>query len=228
MPTVSVIIPTHNRPDLIIRAAESVLRQTYTDLELIVVDDGLVNRAQEHIASLHDARVRYIAHEKEQGGSAARNTGIRAAQGGYIAFLDDDDEWLPNKLELQMNAFLNAPSDAGFCFTAVTNCFQHEERATTVPDGIADYHELALGYPKGFLTVTLVVKQHVFRDVGMFDESLPSHQDPDLIIRISKKYKGLGINQPLVRVTMTARESIGSNAHRRIAGREMLPKIISC
>ena len=88
---VSVIIPTHNRPEYVGRAIKSVLNQTYQDFEIIVVDDGLEKRAEPVINKITDSRIKYIKHEQEKGGSAARNTGIRAAQGEYIAFLDNDD-----------------------------------------------------------------------------------------------------------------------------------------
>src|SRR3989338_8677774 len=103
MVKVSVIIPTHNRPELLKRAVKSVLNQTYKDLEVIVVDDGLEKRADETVNSFNDSRLKYIQHPEEKGGSAARNTGIKNSSGEFIAFLDDDDEWLPEKLEIQIN-----------------------------------------------------------------------------------------------------------------------------
>lgn len=104
-PKVSVIIPTYNRAHLIGRAIKSVLNQTYKDFEIIIVDDGSTDKTEEVVKDFKDERVRYIRREKNKGGSAARNTGIKAARGEYIAFQDSDDEWLPEKLEKQMKAF---------------------------------------------------------------------------------------------------------------------------
>jgi len=223
MPKISVIIPTHNRPELLRAAINSVLNQTYQDFEIIVVDDGLERRADKVVESFNDERIKYIQHSEEKGGSAARNTGIRASQGEFIAFLDDDDQWLPEKLEIQMAKFENTPSDVGFCFSAVRNIYDDFQHTTKVPEGINDYFDLALKWTKGFLTVTLLVKKEVLKKTGLFDESLPSHQESDLIIRIAKKYKGLGINRPLVNVNMKkGYERIGGNLKRRIAGRETL------
>ena len=106
-PTVSIIIPTYNRAHLIGRAIQSVLNQTYQNFEIIVVDDGSTDNTEEMIKEFqkHDKRIKYIRHEKNRGGAAARNTGIKVARGEYIAFQDSDDEWLPEKLEKQMDVF---------------------------------------------------------------------------------------------------------------------------
>lgn len=223
MPKVSVIIPTCNRPAMLKRAISSVLAQTYQDFEIIVVDDGMKERAENVANSFHDPRITYIAHEQGKGGAAARNTGIRAAKGEFIAFLDDDDEWILEKLKIQMDAFEQASPDVGFCFSAVTNIRDGKESITNVPNGVADYHERALRRFAGFLTVTLVIKKEVFSEVGMFDERFPSHQEPDLMIRVTKKYKGVAVNEPLVRVNMEMTyEHISSDPRRKIAGREMI------
>jgi len=116
-PTVSVIISTYNRAHLIGRAIQSVLNQTYQDFEVIVVDDGSTDNTEEIVKSFNDPRIRYIRHEKNKGAAAARNTGIKAARGKYIAFQDSDDEWLPEKLEKQMKVFENAPPEAGVVYT---------------------------------------------------------------------------------------------------------------
>lgn len=225
MPKVSVVIPTHNRPEMLKKAIESVLAQTYQDFEIIVVDDGLEQRAESVTRAFNNSCVKYIQHNKERGGGVARNTGIKNSTSEFIAFLDDDDEWLPEKLEFQMDRFNKTSQEIGFCFSAVTNMYDDHRENTSVPDGIADYHELALGNFKGFLTVTLIIKKCVFDDIGLFDEALPSHQEVDLVIRISKKYKGLAINIPLVLVNMRSNhERIGSSLQRRIHGREVVLK----
>ena len=219
---VSVIIPTHNRPELLKKAVSSVLNQTYKNLEIIVIDDGLEKRAEEVINSFHDTQLKYIQHLEEKGGSAARNLGIKNATGYFIAFLDDDDEWVPEKLAIQMAQFESTPREVGFCFSAVENIYSDRKYITTVPSGIGDYHKLALSYFKSMLTVTLIVKKYVFEEIGMFDEQFPSHQEADLMIRVTKKFKGLGIDQPLVRVSMGGHQQVGSSLERRILGREML------
>ncbi len=222
MPKVSVIIPTFNRPELLLFAVKSVLNQTYDDFEVIIVDDGVEKRADKIISEIKDPRVRYIQHERSLGGGSARNTGIKNARGQFLAFLDDDDEWVREKLSIQMKSFENTPKEVGFCFSGVKNIFDDHISVSKVYDGIVDYYETSLTRFKGVLTVTLIVKRYVFDDVGFFDTTLPSHQEAELIIRISKKYKGLGINQPLVNVLMKSGHSqIGKNLDRKIKGREL-------
>ena len=116
-PKVSVIIPTYNRAHLVGRAIRSVLNQTYQDFEIIVVDDGSTDNTEEVVKSFNDPRIRYIRHEENKGAAAARNTGIKAAKGKFIAFQDSDDEWLPKKLEKQMEAFDNASPKVGVVYT---------------------------------------------------------------------------------------------------------------
>ena len=110
---VSIIIPTYNRANVIKRAIDSVLRQTYDSYEVVVVDDGSTDETESVIAGIQDARIRYIALKENQGVAHARNIGIREARYDYIAFLDSDDEWLLDKLELQMRLFQNSTEDIG-------------------------------------------------------------------------------------------------------------------
>src|SRR3989338_3645537 len=102
MPKVSVIIPTSNRPELLPRAIRSVLDQTFQDFEIITVDYGQVISAQEAVGQLNESRIRYIKNDRLLGGGGTRNKGASIATGEYLAFLDDDDEWLPFKLEEQV------------------------------------------------------------------------------------------------------------------------------
>lgn len=225
MPKVSVIIPTHNRPDFLPRAIKSVLDQSYQDFEIIVIDDGLKTRAESIVKEINDPRITYIQHDTEKGGAAARNTGIKAARGEFIAFLDDDDEWLPDKLKIQVYRFQDSDQDVGFCFTAIKQLRDNDIITSQVPEYEGDFHELALTRFKGFLTSSLLIKKLVLDNVGYFDESFPSHQEPDLIIRITKIFKGIGINKPLVLMwAKSNHEQIGSNLQRRIMGGEMIIK----
>ena len=104
---ISVIIPTYNRASLLPRALDSVLRQTWEDLEVIVVDDASRDDTPQVMAACTDPRVRYIRLEKNSGACVARNTGVAQARGEWIAFQDSDDLWLPEKLEKQMAYLVN-------------------------------------------------------------------------------------------------------------------------
>lgn len=225
-PKVSVVIPTHNRPELLRRALHSVLAQTYVDFEIIVIDDGDNEAGAEEVChSFSDPRVRYIAQVKPHGGApAARNRGVREARSGYVAFLDDDDEWLPYKLERQISVLASAENDIGFCFSAVINIYDDgREVKTTIENESNDFSEIALRRFNGFLTSTLMVRHAAFEEIGGFDETFPSHQEAELMIRLAGIYRGIGINEPLVRMSMSRQhDHIGSNMDRRIRGREML------
>ena len=202
-PTVSVIIPTYNRAHLIVRAIQSVLNQTYQDFELIIVDDGSTDNTEEVIRKFQeqDKRVKYIRHEKNRGGSAARNTGIKNAKGEYIAFQDSDDEWLPEKLKKQMEVFKDAPSELGVVSTGYI--FIDELNGDTGKQFIPKkkgwiYEELLAGNCVG-TTSTILIKRKCFEKAGLFDENLPSCQDWEMWIRIAKGHQFDFIENPLVR-----------------------------
>ena len=114
---ISIIIPTYNRAQYVVRAVRSALEQTYQNVEVIVVDDGSIDDTQLSLATLSDPRLRII--KQDNGGvSAARNTGIAAALGEWVAFLDDDDSWMPNKLECQLHYMQTDFTD---CMASITD-----------------------------------------------------------------------------------------------------------
>jgi len=115
MPKVSVIVLTHNRPEMLRQAIGSILRQTFQDFEIVLVDDASRDNTPEVIKSFGDHRIKYIRHEVNKGEAGSRNTGVTNSSGDYIAFLDDDDEWLPEKLERQMRLLESSPSRLGRC-----------------------------------------------------------------------------------------------------------------
>ncbi|MFC1775251.1 glycosyltransferase family 2 protein [Patescibacteria group bacterium] len=221
-PKITAIIVTYNRPDSVKLAIASVLNQTYRDFELVVVDNGVEVPAKEAVESFNDSRIRYIQNDKNTDCAGGKNIGMKNAYGEFIAILDDDDEWFPEKLELQIEAFKQNP-EAGFCFTAVNQIFDHGAFDSIVPDGMDDYYERALSKFGGFLSVTLMIKKSVIDDIGFMDEAFPSHTDIEWIIRIAKKYKGIGINKPLVKVmSLGGHNQMGQDFKRRIKGRNMI------
>ena len=117
MPAVSVIIPTYNRAEFLRLAITSVLNQTFQDFEIIVVDDASEDHTHEVMNNLNDKRIKYIRHEVNKRVSAARNTGVLHSSGDYIAFLDDDDEWLPSKLQRQVALLEDSTSTCGGVYT---------------------------------------------------------------------------------------------------------------
>jgi len=222
-PKVSVIIPTCNRPEYVKKAIESVLEQTYQDFEIIVVDDGMKDRAEEVVKSFSDTRITYIQHSENRGCAASKNTGARNAKGKYIAILDDDDEYLPQKLQLQYGAMESAGDEVAFSFTSAIECFDDREYESPVPEGVQDYHELALRNFSAMHGSMLMYRRDVFLEHGGLDENYPTHTDVSFLVGFTKKYKGIGINKPLVKRTLRSKhEQMGSNVHNRIRGRLML------
>lgn len=221
---VSIIIPTHNRPDLLVRALWSVYGQTFQDYEVIVVDDGDSPRAESVLQEyLGNSNFTYLETNKNQGAPVARNMGIKAAQGEYVGFLDDDDEWLPEKLSLQTEILDKESADVGFVFSAVVNKHENGSVTTKVDPSVRDYSEISLRRFNGFLTSGLLIRKTALDEVGGFDESLPSHQDPDLVIRLTRSYQAVGLEEGLV--IMGASETgdhIGGNVGNKIKGRTML------
>lgn len=190
MVRVSIIIPTHNRAAMLSRALRSALQQTVPPFEVIVVDDASSDETPAVLHALANTNVRYLRHEKPLGGSAARNTGIHAARGEWIAFLDDDDEWVPEKLERQLAV---APG-----YRAVICSASIRGRSTRLRDHGPEMtrEELKQGCV-GAGTSGLLVRAEVLRNTS-FDESLPRGQDWDLLIRLTDHHRVAYVNEPLV------------------------------
>lgn len=188
-PSVSVVIPTHNRALLLKRAVNSVLRQTFSDFELIVVDDASTDDTTRIVEGFHDKRIKYLRHRSNLGAPVARNTGISSARGDYIGLLDDDDEWFPEKLEKQILKFSQVSERVGLIYTG------HEVREgdgrllrTYIPEARGDVRmRLLLGTT--FASNTPLIRKACFQKVGFFDESLKSCQDWDMWKRISDQYE---------------------------------------
>ena len=205
---VSVVLPSFNRARCIARAMDSVLNQTFTDLELIVVDDGSTDGTKELVEGYADSRVRYVQQEHE-GACAARNRGIREARGEYIAFQDSDDEWLPEKLEKQMACLKESGSDI------VCSAFYRAENGSKErfpPDCKKENYTITLCdiIPENLCsTQTLLFKKKCFQG-EMFDTNLRRLQDWELMIRMVQKWKVLMINEPLV-IQYNQQDSISKN-----------------
>ncbi len=191
-PTVSVIIPTYNRARLICKAVRSALRQTYRDFEIIVVDDASTDNTEQIIKSFDDSRIIYMKHKNNRGASAARNTGIKNSRGKYIAFLDSDDEWMPQKLEKQIAVFGRSSNTVGavYCLCYIKNGvlgFRPYKKIWRDSKRGGVYNSLLKGWCPP-TTSLFMLPVEVIMESGLFDEDFPSFQDYDLWVRVSKKY----------------------------------------
>ena len=194
---ISVIIPTYNRKNTLPRAVESVLNQTYKPVEIIIVDDGSTDGTKEWFSEMYPL-VHYI-YQVNSGVSLARNTGINSARGDWIALLDSDDEWLPDKLELQVKLLQNN-AELRFCHTneiwirngvRINQMKKHQKYGGNIFKKCLDICRIS---PSSSLFHTSVIK-----DVGLFDESLDVCEDYDLWLRITAKYPVLFLDQPLIK-----------------------------
>lgn len=173
MPEVSVIIPVYNRARALQEAVASVLAQTWHDLEIVIVDDG----GTEALPDMGDARIRVIRHDRNRGAGAARNTGVREAQGNWIAFLDSDDLWLPEKLEKQME---RGGAGLVFCDALFRSTDRDVLRALPREADWKKLVERGHGLNPGS---TLLMRKSVWDRVGPFNESLRRLEDWDWLLR---------------------------------------------
>lgn len=233
VPAVSVILPTYNRRHCLPRAVESVLRQTFDDLELIVVDDCSKDDTLAWLDSLDDPRLRVLRHEVNKGGAAARNTGIAAARAPVIAFQDSDDEWLVTMLDRQLARMAERGEDHGasycgkivygrddrFNFGARRAGYMPAANRKVVEGDILDEvlrHAIVS-------TQTLVVRKDVLDAVGGFDETLRVGLDWELTVRIARHTKFAFVEEPLV-MTFLMPDSI---THRRLSGAHTASRVIA-
>jgi glycosyltransferase involved in cell wall biosynthesis len=195
-PTVSVVIPTYNRAHLVTEAVDSVLNQSYTDFELLVIDDGSTDDTTGRLAEYGDRIQLY--HQENRGASVARNTGIQHARGKYIAFLDSDDLWVQDKLQAQMD-LMARDSRVKICYTEeiwirrgvrVNPKRKHRKYSGWILDKMLP---LCIVSPSSVL-----MAREVFDRVGLFDESLPVCEDYDLWLRIGLHYPIVLIDRPLI------------------------------
>lgn len=196
-PRVSVVIPVFNLEEFLGEAIDSVLNQTFGDLEIILVDDGSTDRSREIIARYHREkpdRVQFIFRE-HAGAAAARNAGIAAASGKWIAFLDGDDAWMPDKLAIQLREIQKDPE---INFLSTTAGIRGQSRI--LPELIPDSQDIKLELlRKGcFITLSSVlIDRELLHDVR-FDERLPGAQDLDLYLRLPDRIRYRFIPEPLV------------------------------
>jgi len=199
---VSVIIPTYKRSDTLPRAIQSVLNQTYRDIEIIVVDD---NNPESHDRALTEKamssffsneKIKYVKHDTNRNGSAARNTGFMHSNGEFIMFLDDDDEFLPNKVQLQIDKLKSLDDSWGICYTK----YVRKRKDKLIDKGI-DNKEGFIGIEllKGSIFLSagsnLMIRRDVVKAINGFNEKFLRRQDLEFLIRASQISKAAHVPQ---------------------------------
>ncbi len=210
-PLVSVIIPTYNRTQYICEAVDSVLAQTYRNIEVIVVDDGSTDNTEE-ILSQYDSKIKYV-FQNNAGPSAARNNGIKQARGDLLAFLDSDDIWFPEKLERQIQLMKQSRN------TGLVSCGSYIINVSgeiTASPIIKKNHENKKLFLKELMVHNVVsgggsaalIKKKCFEELGLFSENLWIGEDWDMWIRIAKHYDIRFVEEPLIKC-----RAHGNNLH---------------
>jgi glycosyltransferase involved in cell wall biosynthesis len=227
---VSVVVPTYNRSELLMSALESIRRQTFRPIEIVVVDDGSTDGTLNIIrewAAVNEAPGAFVvrcAKQENQGPNAARNRGILESRGEFIAFLDSDDRWLPEKMEKQISV-LDSNADIGGVYCGLTNIdlitgeeFPSEPRS--YPQG--NLLQKLLVHDVTEATSCWVVRRVCFSKVGVFDIELPARQDWDMWIRLSAEYRIGCVPEVLVEMGNHPGERVRSKAEREIIAHQTI------
>lgn len=193
MPFFSIVIPLYNKANYIESTLNSVLNQTFTDYEIIIINDGSTDNGEIKVLGFNDSRI-HLYNQKNQGASVARNLGIEKANSDYIAFLDADDLWMANHLETLKTLIQNF-SNAGIFASRYELVFNNGKNYIPKFNGIAtdfegivsDYFEASLTYPIS-TSSSIVIPKYVFKETGYFKPAISSGQDVDMWIRIASKY----------------------------------------
>lgn len=187
-PIVTVAIITFSRAHIVQRAIRSALKQTVSDIEVIVVDDCSTDETRRSVGAITDGRVRYVRHERNKGPSAARNTAIRLAASEYVAFLDDDDQWRPNMLEEQLK-------EIGSRDAILTGAVISGQKLKCHKDTLVTLDDLRIG--NEFDPSSLMARTAVLRELW-FDESLRIGEDWDLFVRLAQRAAIGYVRKPLL------------------------------
>jgi glycosyltransferase involved in cell wall biosynthesis len=219
-PVVSVIIPVFNREKLVVKAINSVLAQTYQDFEILIIDDASTDNTEKVIRDLNNDKIKYYRLDKNSGQCIARNFGIKKSNAKYIAFLDSDDEWFPEKLKLQIDCFDTGSDKLGIVYGYAYQKDVIKDK-TTLYD--REYYRGSIHdkFLEGFCPPTpslFMVKNEVLQKLNGFDENLITFVDLDMWLRISEEYEFDYVEEPII----TKYEQIGdqyvNNFEKRYKG----------
>jgi glycosyltransferase involved in cell wall biosynthesis len=220
-PLISIIIPTYNRASFLKEAIESVLAQTYENWELIIVDDGSTDNTSELVKKFTDKRISYLC-QQNTGAPLARNKGIQKAKGDYIAFLDSDDIWLPQKIQKQLEVFKISRFNPGVVYTGIQYIdykgSPKKRKKNSLYRGNIFYHLLRKNLTT---TSAILAKKECFDECGLFDENLPCRQELDILIRISQ-YFAIDYVPEILTLERIHEKRITADIDKKIKGREML------
>jgi len=221
--TVTVVLPTHNRATLLARAIRSVLDQTHSGWELVIVNDASSDSTESVVRSFPDPRIRYVWNHESAGPSRARNIGIRAAgPSRFLAFIDDDDEWLPRKLELQIEVFRKSPLSPAAVGCGRIDCAAEEEEVLLPTHRGSVFEDLLARRARGYGAPLIMVRRAPGTPDFLFDEQLPCLEDADYGLQIARHRTMDFVPEPLVRVYRDDARAHAWNAEAALRGYDLL------
>jgi glycosyltransferase involved in cell wall biosynthesis len=219
-PFFTVIIPTHNRYKLLKKAIRSVIDQSFSDFELLVIDDHSSDHTKQIVKEFEDERIRYILNDRGAGGAGTRNCGIFRAKGQWTAFLDDDDLWLPEKLEVQYKKINEIDDSIGLIYSGFSyssprkrwnaHIIIPKKQGRLLDDLLYDNYI-------GTIT-TVLIRTHILQTIGGFDERFLAHQDIDLYVRVAAVSNITFVSQCLATVFLSSDNRITDNFMKKLQG----------
>lgn len=211
-PKVSVIVTTYNRVDLLREAMNSILGQSFRDLELIVVDNYSWDGTTDYLSSISDKRLRHTRNANNGVIAVNRNLGISLARGEYAAFCDDDDSWQPDKLRLQVE-LMNSRSELALCYTnAETICGDKTLSRRLIRRRVLRNHFFALLRGNFIPNSSVLVRRRVFEDIGVLNTDGSLREDYEMWLRVAWRFQITGIDQPLIRYRVHPNNVAGNRA----------------
>lgn len=228
MPKVSVVIPAHNYGRLIGETLRSVLSQTFVDLEAIVVDDGSTDNTKDIVRGINDSRIRYI-YQENQGLAAARNTGIKAGSGEYLAFVDADDLWMPEKLDRQLSVLCDR-ADVGLVYGSYMVIDENGKVLVTRNAGEVPYPLLPSLVRTNLVAgsaTTSVVRRRCFDYAGLFDETLRACEDWDMWLRIACHAQFAAVQEPIAKLRLHSSNMTSDSKRMEIGLQTVVNKFFS-
>ena len=221
----AVVIPTRDRPALVERAVRSALAQTLPPAEVVVVDDGSDPPVRLPPDLRRDGRVTLVRFEPSRGPAAARNEGVARTSSPLVAFLDDDDEWYPSKLERQVAALADQPDDVAGADCGHLLCDPGRRPQTMVPAADRDLRRSLLQRP-GVLPSALLVRRRAFDDVGGFRTDLTRTEDWDLSLRLVDRFRIVAVPEVLLRWNRsTTSPGVQLEGYRALLERSLAPRL---
>ncbi len=211
-PLVSVIVTTFNRCEMLAETMQSILEQTFLDFELIIVDNMSEDGTREYIGSIQDKRIRYFRNQNYGVIAKNRNYGIRKAKGTFIAFCDDDDLWMPNKLCIQVTLLQNNPSQV-MCYSQAELFLDNQTvKKLMIRRSVKKSHFIHLLQGNFIPNSSVLIKRDVFDRLGYLNESSELREDYEMWLRVAKNFSIVGTDQVLIKYRLHNSNNAGTKA----------------